>query len=72
MKCQLLKKLKCRNDKIIFLDAIFIMLINVKIPIIVGILTFMRMINFILSWVEYEDSSITSGRELKNTKPVLN
>ena len=32
---------------------IFIMLINVKMPTIVGILTFMSRINFVLSWVEY-------------------
>ena len=30
-------------------DAVFIMLINVKMPTIVDILTFMSMINFILS-----------------------
>ena len=31
------------------LDVAFIMLINVKMPTIVGILTFMSMINFVLS-----------------------
>ena len=30
-------------------DVVFIMLINVKMPTIVGILTFMSMINFMLS-----------------------
>ena len=30
-------------------DVVFIMLINVKIPTIVGILTFMSRINFVLS-----------------------
>ena len=30
-------------------DVVFIMLINVKMPTIVGILTFMSMINFVLS-----------------------
>ena len=30
-------------------------------PTIVGILTFMRWISFMLSWVEYEKSFITSG-----------
>ena len=30
-------------------DAVFIMLINVKMPTIVGILTFMSRINFVLS-----------------------
>ena len=42
-------------------DVIFIMLINVKMPTIVGILTFISMINFMLSWVEHEKSFITSG-----------
>ena len=37
------------------------MLINVKMPTIVGILTFMSWISFMLSWVEYEKSFITSG-----------
>ena len=32
------------------------MLINVKMPTTVGILTFTSMINFMLSWVEYEKS----------------
>ena len=36
------------------------MLINVKIPTIVGILTFMSRINFVLSWVGYKKSVITS------------
>ena len=31
-------------------DVVFIMLINVKMPTIVGILTFMSRINFVLSW----------------------
>ena len=35
-------------------DAVFIMLINVKMPTTVGILTFMTRINFVLSWVEHE------------------
>ena len=37
------------------------MLINVKMPTIVGILTFMSRINFVLSLVEPELSFITSG-----------
>ena len=37
------------------------MLINVKMPTISGILTFMSMINFMFSRVEYEKSFITSG-----------
>ena len=35
-------------------DVVFIMLINVKMPTIVGILTFISTINLMLSWVEYE------------------
>ena len=42
-------------------DAVFIMLIYVKMPTIVGILTFMSRINFVLSRVEHEKSSITLG-----------
>ena len=37
------------------------MLINVKMRTIVGILTFISWISFMLSWVEYEKSFITSG-----------
>ena len=37
------------------------MLINVKMPAVVGILTFMSMIDFVLSWVEPEKGFITSG-----------
>ena len=39
----LLKSLRCW----------FIMLINVKMPTIIGILSFMSRINFVLSWVEH-------------------
>ena len=52
-KFQLLIKLKYRQIKMILalgLSAVvFIMLINVKMPTIVGILTFMSRINFVLS-----------------------
>ena len=41
-------------------DVVFIMLINVKMPTIVGILTFMSRINFVLSWVKHGKSFITS------------
>ena len=34
-------------------DVVLNMLIYVKMPPIVGILTFMSMISFMLSWVEY-------------------
>ena len=40
-------------------DVVFIKLINVEIPTIVGILTFMSKINFVLSWIEHEKSFIT-------------
>ena len=46
-------------------DVVFIMLINVKLPTIVGILTFMSRINIVLSPVEHEKSFITS-------RPVFN
>ena len=42
-------------------DIVLIMLINVKMPTIVGILTFTSRIKFLLSWVEYEKSFITLG-----------
>ena len=34
-------------------DGVLTMLINVKMPMINGISTFISMINFILSWVEH-------------------
>ena len=40
--------------------VVFIMLINVKMPTIVGILTFMNMINVIISSVEHNKCFITS------------
>ena len=40
---------------------LFFSLINVKMPTIVGILTFMSKKNFMLIWVEHEKSLITSG-----------
>ena len=47
------KKLKCRQMKkslaLSLSDAVFIRLINVKMPTIVGILTFMSRINFVRS-----------------------
>ena len=45
-------------------DVVFIMLINVKMPTIVGILTFMSKINFMLSCFEHGQSFITSGPDL--------
>ena len=53
VKFQLLIKLKYRQMKkflaLSLSDAVFIILINVKMPTIVGILTFMSRINFVLS-----------------------
>ena len=40
------------------LNVIFIMLINVEMSTVVGILTFMNMINLILSLVEHKHSFI--------------
>ena len=59
MKFQQLMKFKMFScfQTLLKTYAVFIMLINVKI---VGILTFMSMINFILSWDEQEKSFITS------------
>ena len=52
-KFQLLEKLKYRQiNKFLALslsDVVFIMLINVKMPTLVGILTFVSRINFMLS-----------------------
>ena len=64
-KFQLLIKTKIpTNDEFFALslsDVVFIML-NVKMPTIVGILTLMSRINFKLSWVEHGISFITSGQ----------
>ena len=43
---------------------LFFLFINVKMPTIVGILTFMSRKNFMLNRVEHEKSFITSGPEL--------
>ena len=45
-------------------DVVFIRVINVKVTIIVGILTFRSRINFVLSRVEHGKSVITSGPDL--------
>ena len=59
------KKLKYRKIKkcltFSLSDVVLIMLINVKMPTIVGILTYISRINFVLSCVEYEKSFITWG-----------
>ena len=40
--------------------VVFILLINVKMPTVVGILTFMSRIKFIFSGIEHEKGFITS------------
>ena len=42
-------KTKIPTNKVSHSDVVFIMLTNVKMPTIVGILTFMSRINFVLS-----------------------
>ena len=42
-------------------DLVLIMIINRKLPTLVGILTFMSRINFVRSCVEHEKSFKTSG-----------
>ena len=57
MKFQMLINSKILIKKFLTLslsDGVFIMLINVKMPTIVGILIFMSRINFVLSRVEHE------------------
>ena len=49
-KFQLFIKTKILTNK----QVVFIMLINVKIPTIVCISTFMSMINFVLNWVKHK------------------
>ena len=58
---QLLANSKTLKRKPLLVDVfIFIMLINIKMPIIVAILTFTSKIKFMLSLVEHEKSVITS------------
>ena len=45
-------------------DVVFILPINVKMPTIVGILTFMSMINFMPNLLEHGKSFINSGPSL--------
>ena len=49
---------------------LFFLLINVKMPTIVGILIFMSRKNFILSRVEHEKSFITSGPDCIGMKYI--
>ena len=69
MKFQLLIKTKMLKNKRHFLlsntyNVVFIMLINVKMPTIVGILTFISMIKFMLNLVEQETSFLTSDEAM--------
>ena len=50
---------------------LFFQLVNVKMPTIVGILTFLSRKNFVLSWVEHEKSFITSGPGFQVTCPKM-
>ena len=65
MKFQLLvnvKMLKNRDFLAFKLsNVVFIMQINVKMPTIVGILTFISMIIFMLTYIEHDKSFITAG-----------
>ena len=51
-------------------DVVLIMLTNVKMPTIVGILTFMSRINFVLSWVEHENKFYNLGARLSKLSTV--
>ena len=66
MKFQWLMNIKMLNNTFLAFklsNDVFIMLITVEMPTIVGILTFMSMINIILSCVEHEKKSfITPGQ----------
>ena len=50
---------------------LFFPLINVKMPTIVGILTYMSRKNFMLSGVEHEKSFITSGLGFRSEFQLL-
>ena len=68
MKFQLLIKTKIpKNEEVSCLslsDVVLILLIKFKMPTPVGVLTFMSMINFVLSRVEHEKSFITLWPDL--------
>ena len=49
-------------------EVVFILLINVKMPTVVGILTFTSEINFVLSRVVHEKSFITWGQASQMTQ----
>ena len=59
-----------RNEEASFLSfsgVVFIMLINVKMPTIVGILTFMSRINYMLSRVKHGKFYSLGALSLRNT-----
>ena len=62
----MLKKIKTFLT-LILSDVVVIMHINVKMPTVVGILTFMSMINLTLSFEEHVESFITSGPRFQRT-----
>ena len=51
-------------------DVVFIMLINVKMPTMVGILTFMSRVNLVSAELSMKKSFITSGPVLRSTVAV--
>ena len=58
-----LKYLQIKKFLALSLSDVFIMLINVKLPTIVGFFAFMSRINSVLSGAEHEKNFITSGPE---------
>ena len=53
-------------------DVVFVMLVNVKMPTFVGILTFMSMINFMFGWVEDEIKFYNLGaRQPGNSEKLI-
>ena len=71
MKFQRLIKTKMLKNIKLFLalklsDVVVILKINVKMPTIVGILTFMSRIKFMLSWVEHEKVLFPLGQTYSN------
>ena len=55
--------LSLSDVEFIMLVNVKMMLVNVKMPTIVGILTFISKINFMLSRVEHDTNFITPGRQ---------
>ena len=59
----MMKNKDLSNFALILSDVVFIFLINIKMPTIVGILTFTSMIHGMLSRVEHEINFIHSGTD---------